>query len=142
MVYKNARIFCSDGKFRQGAFEVEDGKFGRILPSDIPKDAVDLENATVIPGLVDVHIHGAVGVDFSDGDQAGLTRMAAHLAQQGVTSFAPASMTLPYDVLAKAYATGRQHHDNAPTAAPASWAFIWKDPTSPKRKRAHRTVLT
>ena len=111
MVYKNARIFCSDGKFRNGAFEVTDGKFGRILPSDIPKDAVDLENATVIPGLVDVHIHGAVGADLSDGNYDDLVRMARHLASCGVTSFVPASMTLPYEVLEKAFAAARKLHD-------------------------------
>ena len=108
MVYKNARVFCSDGKFRQGAFEVLDGKFGRILPSDIPDDAIDLQGMTVIPGLVDVHIHGAVGADLSDGDYDGLTRMARHLATCGVTSFVPASMTLPYDVLEKAFSAAKK----------------------------------
>ena len=111
MVYKNARIFCSDGKFRNGAFEVTDGKFGRILPSDIPKDAVDLENATVIPGLVDVHIHGAVGADLSDGSYEDLVRMAQHLAKCGVTAFVPASMTLPYETLEKAFAAAKRLHD-------------------------------
>ena len=111
MVYKNARIFCSDGKFRNGAFEVTDGKFGRILPSDIPKNAVDLENATVIPGLVDVHIHGAVGADLSDGSYEDLVRMAQHLAKCGVTAFVPASMTLPYETLEKAFAAAKRLHD-------------------------------
>ena len=111
MVYKNARIFCSDGRFRNGAFEVTDGKFGRILPSDIPKDAVDLENATVIPGLVDVHIHGAVGADLSDGSYEDLVHMAQHLAACGVTAFVPASMTLPYETLEKAFAAAKRLHD-------------------------------
>ena len=57
----------------------------------------------MIPGLVDIHVHGCAGADFSDGDYAGLVRMARHLARRGVTSFAPASMTLPYDALDKAF---------------------------------------
>lgn len=90
MFYKNARIFCNDFTFRMGAFEVIDGKFGRILPMDIPEDAVDLKGATVLPGLIDVHSHGNSGADFSDGDYEGLKTMAAYYAQVGVTSFAPA----------------------------------------------------
>ena len=108
MFYKNARIFGSDFRFHQGAFEVIDGKFGAVLPESVPEDAIDLGGATVIPGLIDVHSHGNSGADFSDGDYEGLKAMAAYYAKCGVTSFAPASMTLPYDVLAKAFGNARK----------------------------------
>ena len=108
MFYKNARIFCDDFTFRHGAFEVVDGKFGAILPETVPEDAIDLGGATVIPGLIDVHSHGAAGFDFSDGDYEGLKAMAGYYAGVGVTSFAPASMTLPYDVLEKAFGNAKR----------------------------------
>ena len=114
MFYKNARIFTSDFQFHTGAFEVKDGLFGEVLPENIPADAIDLGGATVIPGLVDVHSHGNSGADFSDGDYEGLKAMARYYAACGVTSFAPASMTLPYDVLEKAFATARQLVEEAP----------------------------
>ena len=114
MFYKNARIFGADFRFHPGAFEVKDGLFGAVLPENVPEDAVDLQGATVIPGLIDVHSHGAAGADFSDGDYEGLKRMAAYYASVGVTSFAPASMTLPYDVLEKAFMTARRLVDEAP----------------------------
>ncbi len=115
MFFKNARIYCDDFQFRTGAFEVtEDGKFGAVLPEAVPADATDLQGATVLPGLVDVHIHGAMGCDFSDGNYDAMVEMARFLASKGVTSFAPASMTLPYDVLEKAFAVGRKLSDNHP----------------------------
>ena len=114
MFYKNARIFTSDFQFHMGAFEVKDGLFGEVLPENVPADAIDLNGATVIPGLVEVHSHGNSGADFSDGDYEGLKAMAKYFAQCGATSFAPASMTLPYDVLSKAFATGKKLRDEAP----------------------------
>lgn len=114
MFYTNARIFTSDFQFRNGAFQVTDGVFGEVLPENVPADAIDLQGATVIPGLIDIHSHGNSGADFSDGDYEGLKAMAAYYAKCGVTSFAPASMTLPYDVLAKAFATAKQLVEEKP----------------------------
>jgi len=114
MFYKNARIFTGDFKFHTGAFEVVDGKFGKILPDAIPEDAIDLGGATVIPGLIEVHSHGNSGYDFSDGNYEGLVEMAKYYLACGVTSFAPASMTLPYEVLEKAYATAKRLVEEAP----------------------------
>lgn len=101
MRYENGWIFA-DGRFVRGGFSVENGRFAHVL-EDIPGPAEDLDGALVIPGLVDIHVHGCAGADFSDGDYAGLVRMARHLTRRGVTSFAPASMTLPYDALDKAF---------------------------------------
>ena len=115
MFYKNARIYASDCKFHHGAFEVtDDGRFGRVLPDYLPEDAYDLEGATVIPGLVEVHSHGNSGCDFSDGDYEGLKTMARYYLSCGITSFAATSMTLPYEVLEKAFATAGQLVDENP----------------------------
>lgn len=101
MRYENGWIFA-DGRFVRGGFSVENGRFAHVL-EDVPGPAEDLDGALVIPGLVDIHVHGCAGADFSDGDYAGLVCMARYLARRGVTSFAPASMTLPYDALDKAF---------------------------------------
>ena len=136
MFYKNARIFCSDFQFHTGAFEVtEDGKFGAILPENVPADAVDLQGATVIPGLCDVHNHGNSGEDFSDGSYEGLVKIAKYLASEGVTSFAPASMTLPYDVLEKAFATGRRLADNQPDGCSRIMGIQMEGPYFSEKKK-------
>ena len=135
MFYKNARIFCGDFRFHTGAFEVVDGKFGAIVPECVPADAVDLEGAVVIPGLIDVHSHGNSGADFSDGDYDGLRKMAAYYAKVGVTSFAPASMTLPYDVLTNAFANARRLADEAPEGHAALRGIQMEGPYFSYKKR-------
>jgi len=114
MFYKNARIFASDFQFHTGAFEVVNGRFGAVLPEEVPADAIDLEGAIVIPGMVEVHSHGNSGADFSDGDYEGLKAMARYYAECGATSFAPASMTLSYDILEKAFANAKKLSEEAP----------------------------
>lgn len=108
MNYKNAYLFTEDFKFVKGGFSVVDGKFCCV--GEEQEDALDLQGAYVIPGLIDVHNHGNSNADFSDGSYAGDVKMAKYLASVGVTSFAPATMTLPYAVIARALEAGLQLH--------------------------------
>ena len=136
MFYKNARIFCSDFQFHTGAFEVtEEGLFGQILPENVPANAIDLQGATVIPGLIDVHNHGNSGADFSDGDYEGLKAMAAYLAKNGITGFAPASMTLPYETLEKAFTTARQLVDENPAGSSRLLGIQMEGPYFSEKKK-------
>ncbi len=114
MWYTHARIFTPEG-FMDGSFEVTGDRFVAVSAGDCDaKEAVDLHGAKVLPGLVDIHTHGNSGADFSDGDAAGLERMARYLARHGVTSFAPTSMTLPYGTLARAFATAQALRESRP----------------------------
>lgn len=109
MNYKNAWIYTENFRFEKGGLSVENGRFSGVLTEK--EDAVDLHGAYVIPGLIDVHTHGNSGADFSDGELAGVEKMASYLAKNGVSSFAPASMTLPYETLQKAFASARAYVD-------------------------------
>ena len=106
MWLKNAWIFKEKG-FVEGSLRIEEGLIREIVPGNLLKDGIDLKGARVLPGLVDIHIHGSIGYDFSDGNQDGLNFMGRYLAEHGITSFMPASMTLPYEQLEKAFETAR-----------------------------------
>lgn len=134
MLYKNGFIFVA-GQFIHGSFRVEDGKFTEILDYVPGEEGVDLENAWVIPGLVDVHNHGNSNADFSDGDYEGLVSMARYLAKIGVTSFAPASMTLPYEVLEKAFAAGAKLRDEKPAGCARIMGVQMEGPFFSEKKK-------
>lgn len=86
-------------------------KIEGIVPEDqIPTgaDVIDAQGNYVIPGLVDMHIHGYLGEDASDGKYEGLKIMAEGVAKNGVTAFLPTTMTVSYDELRTAFGLIRQ----------------------------------
>ena len=113
MRFCNAWVFLPEKGFVYGGFDVEEGRFVSVFTDDRGGE-IDLGGACVIPGLVDIHTHGAMGADFSDGDAEGLRRMGEHLAKCGVTSFAPTSMTLPYETLEVAFNTAAELYADRP----------------------------
>ena len=136
MLFANAIVFLPEG-YIYGGFRVENGIIAEILPG-LAKGDVDLEGARVLPGLVDIHIHGAAGADFSDGDPAGLQCMAAYLASCGVTSFLPTSMTLSYERLEAAFQTAAELHDMRPDVCAHVEGIHMEGPfLSEKKKGAH-----
>ncbi len=135
MLFKNAKIYTEDFKFVTGWFTVENGRFVQVCEGDTDAQGTDLGGAVVIPGLIDVHNHGNSNADFSDGDYEGLCRMAAYLGANGVTSFAPASMTLPYDVLEKAFATAAKLHAEKPQGSSKLQGIQMEGPFFSEKKK-------
>ncbi len=82
-----------------------DSKIQGILGADeIPEGAeiIDADSGYISPGLVDIHIHGYLGEDTSDGSAEGIFKMANGVMKNGVTSFCPTTMTVSMDEINKA----------------------------------------
>ena len=93
----NGRILLPDREVTGQALLFEE-QISRMVPDgDIPGDTeiIDAEGLYVSPGFVDIHIHGYLGEDISDGKPEGLRRMAEGILKNGVTSFLPTTMTVP-----------------------------------------------
>ena len=91
---------------------VFDEKIRAILPQNEINieeyEVIDAKENLVAPGLVDIHIHGYLGEDASDGDEQGLEKMARGIAENGVTSWCPTTMTMAKEVICKAFDTARK----------------------------------
>lgn len=107
----NGRVVLADKVVTDTAV-VFDEKIKAIVPvSEVNPDEyeiIDAKGNLVAPGLVDIHIHGYLGEDASDGSEEGLRKMAAGIAANGVTSWCPTTMTIAKDEIVKAFDTARK----------------------------------
>jgi N-acetylglucosamine-6-phosphate deacetylase len=93
VLLRNARIVLPDHVTEPGSILIDGDRIERIFdagsaPSS-PDDSIDLAGLTLFPGFIDVHIHGAVGVDTMEASSEGLLQIAEFLATQGVTGWLP-----------------------------------------------------
>lgn len=71
---------------------VEAGRISRVDRDGVEINVAsisELERLTLYPGFIDIHIHGAVGVDTMTASKDDLTRVSLFLASQGVTAWLP-----------------------------------------------------
>lgn len=103
MIIKNGLVYQEDKTFAKRDLYIEDGKIVEGPEQVTDKSEIDAEGMLVLPGLIDVHSHGAVGHDFSDGDMEGLKKILAYEYAHGVTSYCPTSMTIDREELRKIF---------------------------------------
>ena len=75
-----------DGRFVRGDVELVDGVISRV---GIVDGAGAPAAALAVPGLVDLQVNGAVGVDLGDADREGFRRVGSFLASRGATAAQP-----------------------------------------------------
>ena len=99
MIIRNAKVYTDGSRFVEKDLVIRDGRivFGaEALPDE---EVIDAQGAYALPGLVDIHFHGAVGHDFCDADEAGLQAIADFEASKGVLAICPATMTFDEEIL-------------------------------------------
>ena len=100
MIVKNAHVYTENHQFEEKDVVVKNGRFADSLQGDTKEDSIiDAQGLYMIPGLVDIHLHGCMGADMCDGTKEVLDIISAYEASVGVTSICPATMTIPKDEL-------------------------------------------
>ena len=91
-VLNNARVVLADRTTQPTSLLIEAGRIARVCAShEIISDvkAIDLSGLTLFPGFIDVHCHGAIGIDVMNAEAGSLVKLSEFLAGQGVTGWLP-----------------------------------------------------
>lgn len=99
MLIKNAFVYTPRHTFEKGSILIREG---RIVPFGTPEEGeevLDAEGLYALPGLVDIHFHGAMGKDFCDGTEEAIQTLADFEASKGVLAICPATMTFSEEIL-------------------------------------------
>ncbi|MGI6368355.1 MAG: N-acetylglucosamine-6-phosphate deacetylase [Anaerolineae bacterium] len=114
ILFYGGAVVLPEGLVGQGWVLVQDGRIvdlGRGAPSVSllrRAEPLDLAGAALAPGLLDLHVHGALGCDTMDGDPEALRTMARFYATHGVTGFLATTMTAPISEIHRALGAVRE----------------------------------
>ncbi len=90
ILLKNCSAVLPDKKLQNANVLIENGKVAAISREEISADEViNLENQTLFAGFIDIHNHGAVGVDVNEANAADLQTVGQFLAENGITAWTP-----------------------------------------------------
>lgn len=97
-------IILTPHKELRGMALLFDTKFRGLIPENelTDEEIIDAHGRYIAPGLIDVHIHGYLNQDISDGSEEGALIMAENILANGVTSFLPTTMTVSWSEIEKA----------------------------------------
>ena len=100
LVLRNVRIVLPERTAESASVLIEDGRIARIFDSSSDESVkadslMELDGLTLFPGFIDIHIHGAAGVDTMDASTADLPKLALFLSHNGVTAWLPTLVPAP-----------------------------------------------
>ena len=114
-VIVNAHVISPGVDLPDAAIEIKDGKIAKVAKVAKPAKGdwvIDAKGAYVVPGFIDVHLHGACGYDVCDATPEAIEKIAEAKLAEGCTSFLPTTLTVGHDNLiaaAKAVAAYRRN---------------------------------
>ncbi len=98
MILKNARIVLHNKVIEDGYLEIEQDKIKEIGTS-YNGEGINLNGAYLMPGFIDLHIHGRSGYDIINGTYEAISTIIKDLPSEGTTGFLPTTLTIPHDEL-------------------------------------------
>ena len=101
IVLSGGDVVLPDRRQQRGSVILDNGRIAAIEPSSVtPAGAtiVDASGCFILPGFIDVHVHGILGLDTLDGGEV-VARMAGALPRFGVTAFCPTAVACGPDDL-------------------------------------------
>lgn len=103
-VITNGRIYTEAQVIEKGYLVVENGKISDIQKGDYKGhlNQIDVAGKHVLPGFIDIHIHGGYGEDAMDASYDGLNHLAKQLLSEGTTTFLATTMTQSDENIEKA----------------------------------------
>jgi N-acetylglucosamine-6-phosphate deacetylase len=103
IVLAGADVVLAEGIRSPATLIIDGDRIVDVVPGSTSAGAAaqhyDLSQYLVVPGFVDVHVHGVDGTDVLDDDDGALARIAAGLPRYGVTAFCPTTVACSADVL-------------------------------------------
>ena len=103
-ILDNAVIYTEQGKIENGYIEIQDGYIQDIQEGSYSGnlEVVDVNGQHIIPGFIDIHIHGGYGQDAMDATPETLNILSENLLSEGTTSFLATTMTQSSEAINKA----------------------------------------
>ncbi len=109
MILKNALVYTPAHTFVPGDLVIREGRIAADAAPLPGEEILDAAGLYALPGLVDIHFHGAVGYDFCDGTEEAIQALADFEASRGILAICPATMTFPEDILGKVMDAAAAH---------------------------------
>ncbi|ARJ50807.1 N-acetylglucosamine-6-phosphate deacetylase [Staphylococcus lutrae] len=108
----NGVIYTEAAVISKGYLIIEDGKIKAIESGTYTGDldVVDAKGRHILPGFIDIHIHGGYGEDAMDASYEGLKHLAERLLSEGTTTFLATTMTQSQEAIEKALRNIRTYH--------------------------------
>ena len=99
MILKNALLYTPEHTFVPGELAIRDGRITADLTPQPGEEVIDAGGLYALPGLTDIHFHGAMGHDFCDASEEAIQALADFEASKGILAICPATMTFSEEIL-------------------------------------------